>query len=199
MPPTILLADDNASTRRMLGQYLTDLGCTLVTAAFGEAAWRALRATPPDLVMIDADLPGIGGLEFCRRMRARPESAATPLLLLVGALSEAAPTPPGVTATLRKPVTEAALAAALQDALGEAVPLRVATAPPRPLPPPKLAAPATPATVAAEAAPPTAPPAPAREDDADLLRRVLGAHLPGQQVEIIVREWERRRATRAPR
>ncbi len=80
----ILLVDDEASIREVVGAYLTLEGYTVVQAADGLEALRLADEQPPDLVILDLMLPGIDGLEVCRRLRA---TSAVPILMLT-ALSD---------------------------------------------------------------------------------------------------------------
>ena len=117
----VLLADDSIHARRMGEQYLADLGCEVEAVADGAAALAALERRVPDLVLVDAALPGLAGIELCRRVKARPASAATPVLILAGAL---APADSGALAAadgvLRKPLSSAGLEAWLRRATSPA-------------------------------------------------------------------------------
>lgn len=83
----ILVVDDEASTREILEAYLTLEGYTVMQAATGLEALRQAQASPPDLVILDLMLPGIGGLEVCRRLRA---SSAVPILMVTALTDDAA-------------------------------------------------------------------------------------------------------------
>jgi two-component system, OmpR family, KDP operon response regulator KdpE len=68
--PRILLVDDDLQVRRALRLTLTSAGCVIVEARSGEEALERLQAEGPvDIVLLDLKMPGIGGLEACRRMR----------------------------------------------------------------------------------------------------------------------------------
>ena len=78
----MLIVDDNEVNRTVLADLLTPLGleCTLFESA--EAALAALDHQPaPDLAYLDVKLPGMDGLELTRRLRARPATAALPIVL----------------------------------------------------------------------------------------------------------------------
>jgi signal transduction histidine kinase len=67
----ILLAEDNPFYRRMLERMLQDWGYTVLNASCGEEAWQLLQqADPPRLALLDWLMPGLDGLELCRRIRA---------------------------------------------------------------------------------------------------------------------------------
>src|SRR5438270_1520452 len=66
---TILVVDDEPQLRRVMLATLTDLGYTVVDAKSGEEALERFREEQPDLVLLDLNMPGIGGLETCRAIR----------------------------------------------------------------------------------------------------------------------------------
>jgi DNA-binding response OmpR family regulator len=70
----------------VLGQYLRLEGFDVLTAADGATPLARFQATPPDLVILDLMLPGIDGIEVCRRMRA---VSATPIVMLTARGEEA--------------------------------------------------------------------------------------------------------------
>jgi two-component system KDP operon response regulator KdpE len=66
---TILLVDDDISARRALRVTLGGLGFTVLEAARGEEALSLVRLTWFDAVLMDIDMPGMGGVEACRSIR----------------------------------------------------------------------------------------------------------------------------------
>ena len=66
----ILLVDDEPAIRRALRAPLVELGFQVAEASRGEEALQALRATIHDVVLLDINMPGIGGIETLRRIRA---------------------------------------------------------------------------------------------------------------------------------
>jgi len=81
----ILVVDDEASIREVLTQYLELEGFTVLQAADGVEALRSAESQPPDLVVLDLMLPGMDGLEVCRRLRA---TSAVPILMLTARSDE---------------------------------------------------------------------------------------------------------------
>ena len=77
--PTILVVDDDPKIRDLLRLYLTRDGYRVLEAADGAGALTIAREQACDLILLDVMLPGIDGLEVCRRLR---EEANTPILLL---------------------------------------------------------------------------------------------------------------------
>jgi signal transduction histidine kinase len=88
-PPAgdLLVVDDTAANLRLLTRLLSDAGFRVRPAPSGELALRAARAEPPDLVLLDVDMPDMDGFEVCRRFKADPALAQIPVLFL-SALSE---------------------------------------------------------------------------------------------------------------
>ena len=77
---TILVVDDDSSTRRALRVTLTGMGFTVVEAARGEEALSLARVSWFDAVLLDVDMPGMGGVEACRAIRRAV--ARLPILML---------------------------------------------------------------------------------------------------------------------
>ena len=76
---TILVVDDEPQLRRALKATLTDLGYSVIEARTGEEALEMVRRESPDLVLLDLNMPGMGGLETCRAIR---ETMDTPIIVL---------------------------------------------------------------------------------------------------------------------
>ncbi|HWI81173.1 response regulator [Ramlibacter sp.] len=72
-PDHILIVDDDAEIRTLLGRYLEKNGLRATTVADGRAMWQALDRGAFDLVMLDVMLPGDDGLTLCRTLRARSD------------------------------------------------------------------------------------------------------------------------------
>ncbi|HRM53479.1 MAG: response regulator transcription factor [Ottowia sp.] len=79
----LLMIEDDARLAAMVGEYLTQSGFAVTHMPDGESGLGALQDKPVDLVVLDLMLPGIDGLEVCRRIRALPGDAArVPVLML---------------------------------------------------------------------------------------------------------------------
>jgi two-component system response regulator MprA len=78
--PLILVVDDDRRLAASVRRALAYEGYRVEVAADGPSALRSARDSRPDLVVLDVMLPGIDGLEVCRRMRA--DSAGLPILML---------------------------------------------------------------------------------------------------------------------
>lgn len=79
---TILLVEDELSLRSVLSEYLTFSGYQVVTAAGGDEALERARSSAIDVVVSDVLMPGIDGLELCKRFRGDPALAAIPFLFV---------------------------------------------------------------------------------------------------------------------
>ncbi len=79
----VLVADDDALIRRLLMALLNKLGHEVEVAENGLVAWKALDTeTPPALAILDWVMPGLDGVEICRKLRASPRKTRTYVLLL---------------------------------------------------------------------------------------------------------------------
>ena len=68
----ILLIDDDPELLFGPARVLEQAGFAIITALGGEAALDILRTDLPDMILLDRDMPGIDGLEVCRRIKANP-------------------------------------------------------------------------------------------------------------------------------
>ena len=79
----LLMIEDDARLAAMVGEYLRQSGYGVAHAGDGESGLAMLQDAPVDLVVLDLMLPGIDGLEVCRRIRALPgDLARVPVLML---------------------------------------------------------------------------------------------------------------------
>ena len=79
---TALLVDDDARLGALVAEYLGKHEIDVTVAPDGERGLAALRRGHVDVVLLDVMLPGADGLEICRRIRAAPELAPTPVIML---------------------------------------------------------------------------------------------------------------------
>jgi signal transduction histidine kinase/DNA-binding response OmpR family regulator len=79
--PTVLVVDDNADLRTFVNEELS-ADYHVITAADGKAALDILENHVPDIVVTDIMMPGIDGIELCRRMKANSEWAGIPIVVL---------------------------------------------------------------------------------------------------------------------
>ncbi len=73
--PTILVVDDEPQIRRVMRTTLSSNGYSVVEAKSGEEALEMMRKERPELVLLDVNMPGMGGLETCREIRDQSDVA----------------------------------------------------------------------------------------------------------------------------
>jgi adenylate cyclase len=119
-PPRILVVDDNPNNVDILKTRLESHGYEVTTATDGAAALASVVADVPDLILLDVMMPGIDGLEVCRRLKSDPAVPFTPIVLIT-ARSEAKDVIAGLEAGadeyLTKPVDHGALVARVASML----------------------------------------------------------------------------------
>jgi PAS domain S-box-containing protein len=121
VPRRILVVDDDATNRDLLLQLLGRIGFLVRTASDGRDARAVVDAWQPDLVLMDLRMPGEGGLEATRRIRARQAASAPRIVALsASAFAEdrAEALDAGADAFLAKPFREEDLLEALRAQLG---------------------------------------------------------------------------------
>lgn len=77
--PRVLVVDDEIGIRRMVRAYLAERGYRAAVASSGEEAIEAVESQRPDVVLLDLLMPGIGGLQACKQIRAR---SSVPIIVL---------------------------------------------------------------------------------------------------------------------
>jgi putative two-component system response regulator len=83
-PTRVLVVDDTESVRTLFHRLLIADGHEVMMAADGVAALDAVREYHPDVILLDVNLPGLGGLEVCRRLKDDPATRLTPVVLVTG-------------------------------------------------------------------------------------------------------------------
>jgi len=81
----IMVADDQAANIQIIGNMLGKLGYEIVPASDGPTALKRLALRPIDLVLLDVLMPGMDGVEVCRRIRENPEWKHIPIIFLSAA------------------------------------------------------------------------------------------------------------------
>jgi phosphate regulon transcriptional regulator PhoB len=90
MPPKkILVVEDEPDIRKLVHYNLAQERFMVLEAEDGEKALKTIQREKPDLIILDLMLPGLSGLELCRNLRQRPETAQLPILMLTAKASEA--------------------------------------------------------------------------------------------------------------
>jgi two-component system phosphate regulon response regulator PhoB len=80
--PRILIVEDEEALTLLLRYNLEAAGYDVDTVARGDEADVRFKERPPDLVILDWMLPGLSGIEICRRLRARPDTRQLPIIML---------------------------------------------------------------------------------------------------------------------
>ncbi len=84
----ILVVDDEEDLLELVRYTLTKQGYTVTCVGSGEEAVREARQQPPDAIVLDLMLPGIDGLEVCRRLRAEAKTRDIPIIMLTAKSEE---------------------------------------------------------------------------------------------------------------
>ena len=87
--PRILVVEDESDLALLLGYNLEAEGYVVESAERGDEAELRLAESAPDLVILDWMLPGVSGLEICRRLRAREVTRTLPVIMLTARGEEA--------------------------------------------------------------------------------------------------------------
>ena len=116
----VLVAEDDLANRELLARLLERAGYRSITVADGRDAIRAAMEEDPDLILLDIGLPGMNGLDVCRRLRADPRTVALPIILVTGQTASrdvVAGLDAGADDFVRKPYDQAELMARVRSVL----------------------------------------------------------------------------------
>jgi len=80
----VLIVDDVPDNLALLHDALDESGYTVLVATSGEAALASAAQMPPDVVVLDAMMPGLDGFEVARRLKSDPATAAAPIIFMTG-------------------------------------------------------------------------------------------------------------------
>jgi len=119
---TILYVEDNEFNRKIVRQLLAQTKYRLREAVDGESGVKTAQEEPPDLILMDVQLPKMSGLDATRQLRADPRTAAVPIIVITSyALSGDAEkaTDAGATAYLAKPYSPRELLAKIREIVPE--------------------------------------------------------------------------------
>jgi two-component system cell cycle response regulator DivK len=119
---TILYVEDNEYNRKIVRQLLARTSYRLSEAVDGEQGVATALATPPDLILMDIQLPKMSGLDATRQLRGDPRTAAVPIIVVTSfALSgdDQKAKAAGATAYLAKPYSPRELLAKIREIVPE--------------------------------------------------------------------------------
>jgi two-component system, OmpR family, alkaline phosphatase synthesis response regulator PhoP len=86
--PTILIVEDEPDIADIIDYNLRREGYLTIVEGTGEAALAAASRSPPDLVILDLMLPGVGGLEVCRRLKRDSATSEVPVVMVTARAQE---------------------------------------------------------------------------------------------------------------
>jgi DNA-binding response OmpR family regulator len=81
-PRTVLVADDDPDIRLLIATKLRSAGYDVIAAADGDQAVAYAAHHLPDLVVLDVSMPGMSGIDVCRRIRENPQLSTVPVIML---------------------------------------------------------------------------------------------------------------------
>jgi two-component system, cell cycle response regulator DivK len=115
---TVLYVEDNEFNRKIVRQLLGRTSYRLIEATDGEAGVSTARAERPDLIIMDIQLPKLSGLEATRQLKAAPETADVPIIVITSfalAGDEQKARDAGAAAYLAKPYSPRELLGMIRD------------------------------------------------------------------------------------
>jgi signal transduction histidine kinase/ActR/RegA family two-component response regulator len=115
----VLVIDDDADARLLLREFLEEAGCDVETAGSGTDGLRIARAHPPDLITLDLIMPCLNGYQVLEALKADPNLASIPVVIVSIVAKEQRGRVLGAVATLEKPLQRAELEAVLRRYLAE--------------------------------------------------------------------------------
>src|SRR5262245_25912212 len=84
----LLLVEDHALVAQLLGMYLQRARHTVTVLVHGRYVAAAIQADRPDLILLDALLPGGQGFQLARRLKANPETGTIPIVVLTALIDD---------------------------------------------------------------------------------------------------------------
>lgn len=120
MKPSILIVDDEPLTRNLLRLMLERAGFEISEAEDGLKALLMMAEQAPDVLLLDVMMPNMDGLTVCEKLRARPETAVLPIILLSARTSSEAVKAgmdAGATKYLSKPINRKELINTIHEVL----------------------------------------------------------------------------------
>jgi CheY-like chemotaxis protein len=126
LPPRVLVVEDDPETRQFYMGVLAAEGFLTHEAHNGFQALAKATEAPPDLVLTDIAVPGLDGIELCRRLRADPRTRSVPVLAVTGYEDRRYPDrvmDAGANRVLLKPLDPAVLVAEARQLVAKETPV----------------------------------------------------------------------------
>ena len=82
MSKKILIVDDDQLVRKLLEYIIKKAGYQVSAAENGSAALKIVQKEKPDLIISDVEMPKLGGLELCQKLRENPDTKFIPIILI---------------------------------------------------------------------------------------------------------------------
>lgn len=120
--PLVLLVEDNADIRELYAAFLGSAGFRVTQAHDGFEALERVAVETPDVIVTDLAMPGMDGIDLCRRLRNQPATGKVPILAVSGHVfpsTASRATEAGCDEILRKPCLPDTLLATVQRLLEE--------------------------------------------------------------------------------
>ena len=87
--PKILVVDDDAGVRNVVGMLLARAGYNVILAEYGQIGYRKAQSDKPDLILLDLMMPVIDGFEVLRRLKENPSTSHIPVIILTAKIDAA--------------------------------------------------------------------------------------------------------------
>ena len=84
MAEKVLVVDDERQIRDLLGEFLEQEGYEVFLASAGEEAIELAEREIPHAILLDVKMPGIDGIEVCKRLKAEPKTQFIPVIMITG-------------------------------------------------------------------------------------------------------------------
>lgn len=120
MPKQILVVDDDPDLSLLMTLFLRKQGHEVVTAGDGRAALERVRASTPDLVVLDWNMPHLDGLGLAAAVRGELGLTSLPLLMVTALPDHAQALAAGIDKVVSKPFSSAVLIGAVEELLASA-------------------------------------------------------------------------------
>ena len=84
MPAKVLIVDDEKGVRDLLHSFLKATGYQTIMASNGDEAIELAKSESPNAILLDVKMPGIDGIETCKRLRAEDKTRFIPVIMVTG-------------------------------------------------------------------------------------------------------------------